>query len=144
MERAAMMMFPLNWREARINHIALLSLNEFFNDSGMAPDAPNASFLSRIQSFNPGKNPEDEQQVQNMVREFVMSDQEQSQFHEVNHFLYQSLAVGAPVVLIDMPEILLRMKIGSEYTLAELEAVFNRVANKIHRGEAPPCPPMAA
>ena len=114
------------------------------NGSEGAPDAPSTSFLDKIQHFNPAENREDEQQVQQMIHEFVMSESEQSQFHEVNHLLIQSLEYGAQTVLIDMPEILLRMKIGNEYTLPELEAVFNRVANKIYRGETVPIPALAA
>jgi len=34
-----------------------------------------------------------------------------------------------------MPEVFLRMKIGSERTLEELESIFNTIANKIHRKE---------
>lgn len=34
-------------------------------------------------------------------------------------------------VLIDMPEILLRMKIGNDYTLPELKKVFNKVCNAV-------------
>ena len=68
----------------------------------------------------------------------------QSQFHEINHLVQECLAAGIPTVLIDMPEILLRMKIGKERSLAELEDIFNHVANKIHRGETIPCAPVAA
>ena len=35
--------------------------------------------------------------------------------------------------MIDMPEVLLRMKIASEYSLKELQNVFNTVANKINK-----------
>ena len=40
---------------------------------------------------------------------------------------------GIPVVLTDMPEILLRMKIGNDYTLKELEHIMNTIANKIYK-----------
>ena len=81
-----------------------------------------------------------------MINKYVVpeSDYSQSQFYEINHLVQECLAAGLPTVLIDMPEILLRMKIGKERSLAELEAIFNNVANKIHRGEIVPCPPVAA
>jgi len=47
-------------------------------------------------------------------------------------------------VLIGMPEVFLRMKIGSENTLEELETVFNSIANKIHRKEIVANPGLAA
>ena len=34
-----------------------------------------------------------------------------------------------------MPEILLRMKIGNDYTLPELKEVFNRVCNAVNGPE---------
>lgn len=49
--------------------------------------------------------------------------------------MIEAITLGVPVVLIDMPEILLRMKIGNDLTLAELETMFNNIANKIHKEE---------
>jgi hypothetical protein len=44
-----------------------------------------------------------------------------------------SILLGIRTVLIDMPEVLLRMKIASEYSLKELQTVFNTVANRINK-----------
>lgn len=46
--------------------------------------------------------------------------------------------------MIDMPEVLLRMKIGSEYSLKELQSVFNTVANRINKKQIVPVPALAA
>lgn len=49
-----------------------------------------------------------------------------------------------PTVLIDMPEIVLRLQIANQYSLEELNKMFNVVANKINRGEVIPNPHVAA
>ena len=46
--------------------------------------------------------------------------------------------------MIDMPEVLLRMKIASEYSLKELQTVFNTVANRINKKQIVPVPALAA
>lgn len=43
-----------------------------------------------------------------------------------------------------MPEILLRMKIANEHTLAELESIFNDIANKINQDKVIQIPALAA
>jgi len=79
-----------------------------------------------------------------IIGERVMSHECQSQFHELNNFTMEAISAGVPVVLIDMPEILLRMHLGSQYTLSELEEMFNIVANKINQGKCTQYPPIAA
>lgn len=46
-----------------------------------------------------------------------------------------SLIAGYETVFIEMPEILLRMKIGNDYTLPELKNVFNKVCNAVNGRE---------
>ena len=48
------------------------------------------------------------------------------------------------VVMIDMPELLLRMKIVNEHSLAEIQQIFNYVLNKISRSDGPCGTPDAA
>jgi len=43
-----------------------------------------------------------------------------------------------------MPEILLRMKIASKYTLKELQSVFNQILNKVVAGQGPSTADAAA
>ena len=52
----------------------------------------------------------------------VVQEQNTSQFYDINDFVKQSLMNGQnhATVLIDMPEVLLRMKIGNELSLKEL------------------------
>jgi len=59
-------------------------------------------------------------------------------------FMINSIESGIPVVMIDMPEILLRMKIGNEYTLDQLNKMFNTVANKIKQKKVIADPALAA
>ena len=54
------------------------------------------------------------------------------------------MLVDQPTVLIDMPEILLRMKIGNDYTLDELKGIFNKVCNSIKKKQCIHIPPLAA
>jgi hypothetical protein len=58
--------------------------------------------------------------------------------------LIEALEAGIPTVMVDMPEILLRMKIANEFSLKELEKIFNKVCGKIKRGESQPIPPLVA
>jgi len=58
--------------------------------------------------------------------------------------MINSIESGIPVVMIDMPEILLRMKIGNEYTLDQLNKMFNTVANKIKQKKVIADPALAA
>ena len=58
--------------------------------------------------------------------------------------MINSIESGIPVVMIDMPEILLRMKIGNDYTLEQLNKMFNTVANKIKQKKVIANPALAA
>ena len=46
--------------------------------------------------------------------------------------MLEGIGHNIPVVPIDMPEILLRMKIGNDLSLSDLEDIFNIVCNKIY------------
>jgi hypothetical protein len=69
-------------------------------------------------------------------------------FFELNSVVEQLLASQQDFVMIDMPEILLRMRIGNMYTLTELNQIFNEVLNKVARckenDSAPDVPELAA
>lgn len=58
--------------------------------------------------------------------------------------LIEALEIGIPTVMVDMPEILLRMKIGNELSLGDLEKIFNKVCNQIKKGNSVPVPPLVA
>ena len=43
-----------------------------------------------------------------------------------------------PIALIDMPDIMLRMKVVSDHSLSEIQKIFNHVLNRVAKtGEAP-------
>lgn len=58
--------------------------------------------------------------------------------------MVEAITLGLPVVLVDMPEILLRMHIGNNHTLVQLEEIFNTIANKINKGKCSLRPSVAA
>ena len=60
-----------------------------------------------------------------------MSKDKPSVYYELNNFLVEAVAMGVPVVMIDMPEVLYRMKIVNDHTLKELEGMFNTIANRL-------------
>lgn len=41
------------------------------------------------------------------------------------------------VALVDMPEVLLRMKVANSHSLVELQEIFNIVMNKLAKKEGP-------
>ena len=45
---------------------------------------------------------------------------------------------------MDMPEVFQRLHIGKTHTLEELEDIFNKICNKIVKGETVPIPALAA
>lgn len=55
-----------------------------------------------------------------------------SNFYELeNSILSDILLSKKEFALIDMPEVMLRMKIGSMYTLDQLKDIFNDILNKV-------------
>ena len=66
-----------------------------------------------------------------------MTEQSHSKFFEINELLLQAVMTNMDIALIDMPEILLRMKIAHNHSLAELQEMFNFIMNKLARQEGP-------
>ena len=66
-----------------------------------------------------------------------MSENYKSMYLELNHVLLEAVSSHQEVVLCDMPDLLLRMKIAATYSLQELETIFNEILNKVVRGEGP-------
>ena len=67
----------------------------------------------------------------------LFSEEHYSRYWELNDLALLSLYFNAPVTLIDMPEIILRMKIVNELSYADLADIFNIVLNKLHKKESP-------
>lgn len=60
-----------------------------------------------------------------------MSENYNSNFPKINQIVIEALAYGQQVVLIDMPEVLLRLKIAQNHSLEELRIILNQILNKI-------------
>ena len=82
--------------------------------------------------------------LRQIMFKYLFFDKRQSQFHELNQFVLSAVELGIPTVLIDMPEIVLRLQIGNEHSIDELNQMFNQIANKIKRGEVTPNSAIAA
>lgn len=68
----------------------------------------------------------------------------QSLFFELNRILLESVINQFPTVLLDMPEQLMRMKISSDYSLKQMQEIFNDIMNKIKFQGGPKVPHAAA
>lgn len=66
-----------------------------------------------------------------------MTAESNSRFLEVNEILIQGLMTNIDIALIDMPELLLRMKVAHTYSLAELQEILNFVMNKLSKKQGP-------
>ena len=54
-----------------------------------------------------------------------------SKHEELNHIMLQAIMNEVPIAMIDMPEILLRMKVVTDYSLEEIQKIFNHVLNRV-------------
>ena len=59
----------------------------------------------------------------------IISKDYPSFFFELARIMNESILTQKETVLCDMPELLLRMKIGANYSLSELQDMFNAVMN---------------
>ena len=55
----------------------------------------------------------------------ILSDNYNSHFPRLNHIVLEAIASGSEIALIDMPEVLLRLKIAEKYSLDELKSILN-------------------
>ena len=67
----------------------------------------------------------------------LFSNESSSKFLELNDVLMQGLLTNMNIALVDMPEVLLRMKIANNHSLTELQEIFNIVMNKLRRKDCP-------
>lgn len=66
-----------------------------------------------------------------------LSEQNYNSHEEVQHVFMQMLMNRFEVVMVDMPQVLLRMKIAENHTLNELVEIFNAVLLLIHGKKGP-------
>ena len=52
--------------------------------------------------------------------------------------MLQAILNNQPIALIDMPDLLLRMKVVSSHSLAEIQQIFNYVLNKVAKNGSSP------
>lgn len=107
-----MMMFPSNWREAKIDRPTVMLLDHYLGSK-----APSAKpVMDRIVNFS-AKKEEDMEGLLRMIADQVIHLDNPSQFYELNNFLAEALITGLPVAMIGMPEVLYRMQLGKNHTL---------------------------
>jgi len=58
-------------------------------------------------------------------------DSNRSIYPEINEVLHDAILSQRDILLCDMPELMLRMKIGSQYSLSDLKEIFNVVLNNV-------------
>ena len=132
-EKVRNMLFPLSAMEAKIETEILLMVHAYQDTNTDFQKTLLGKFsiiliffLESMQNFDPFTKIEDMQKLRSMISTLVLSD-EPSQFHDLNVLLIEALEAGVPTVMVDMPEILLRMKIANELSLKDLENMFNKV-----------------
>jgi len=69
--------------------------------------------------------------------ETLFTKESSSRFLEVNDILMQAMMANIDVALVDMPEILLRMKVAHSHSLSDLQEILNFVMNKLAKREGP-------
>ena len=73
-----------------------------------------------------------------LVRDVIVSEENISKHEELNHLMLQAILTNRPIALIDMPDILLRMKVVANHSLQEIQQIFNFVLNKVAKTGDPP------
>ena len=82
--------------------------------------------------------------IQERPQSHPCDNQSASQFYQINDILIKCIEENIQPILVDMPQILLRMKICKDHKLQDLEAIFNKICNKIVKNECIPIPGLAA
>ena len=59
--------------------------------------------------------------IAGLVEDLVFTDENHSRHFELNQVLFQAVLTQSRVALVDMPELLLRMKVVSELSLVEVQ-----------------------
>ena len=77
------------------------------------------------------------EEILELAGEKVFTDENQSRHFEINQIICQALMSQTDVALIDMPELLLRMHVVANHSIAEIQQMFNFILNKISRQSGP-------
>ena len=74
------------------------------------------SIIDNLNTFD-RRNPQNLHDLNKALSERLISNDSPNQFYELNNFVAEALSLNQQIVMIDMPEILYRMKLGNDYTL---------------------------
>jgi len=69
--------------------------------------------------------------------ELLYTKETNTRFLEVCDITMLSLLTNVDIALVDMPELLLRMKIAHSHSLAELQDIFNFIMQKLKQRDGP-------
>lgn len=71
--------------------------------------------------------------IRKSALDILYTGQTSCRFIDVNDVLMHTVLSTSEIALIDMPEILLRMKVAHEHSLDDLKGIFNFVMNRVAR-----------
>lgn len=137
--------FPFTWQEVRTNSVNIMMM------SGNVKSLEDVEYYRRALGIPNGGEADNAEidQVPNKDRiraqqtlmessyDMLYTNESPSKFFELNDVLMQGLLTNLDIALIDMPEVLLRMKIANEHSLKDLQDIFNFVMNKLRRKDNP-------
>lgn len=85
--------------------------------------------------------PEERQELRKVMlgeaAKMLFTRETHTKFLEVGDITMLSLLTNTDIALVDMPELLLRMKVAHGHSLAELQDIFNFIMNKMKRRDGP-------
>lgn len=131
LERMHDIFYPQHWKEACLNVEKLWLINECKNRQDL--DKADSLFDQNCRYF-------DDAEARQKIGQHVLKVGEENQFNtydEVKQAFLQSIMFGKEVIMIDMPTVMLRMKVVETHSLQELTDMFNFILDKMQRGEGP-------
>jgi hypothetical protein len=133
-------MFPTTHRECVVTPQNLLLI------SGMVKSSADIEEFERIlqgEQTAGGDKGVAESLKKTAFEKCLNSGKTTSYFPRISQITLEALSRGNNVALVDMPEVLLRMKIASEYSLDDLKAILNDILTKVFHGRSGPDLPDA-
>lgn len=129
-------MFPVQWQESNVSSAIVMLLAGHFQQTKDAQ-----YFVQSLMDEKSGVSEQEHEKLMNLLMkssmESIFTNQSPSKYFQLNDIVLYLLLLGQDVTLIDMPELLLRMKIGSMYSLDELNKIFNSILNRVSNPRDP-------
>lgn len=117
---------------------------EWLMSNNVSPDDLKGNALvQKMSEFSPS-NRDDFEALTGSIRQRVFNKGMISPSFEINNIIVESIVNGFTTVPIGMPEVLLRLKLGNELSLDQLEDIFNTICNKINQGKCAPNAQLAS